>query len=72
MPTKTALADNLLNQQTSTGTSDQAELPAIDLDSVDSEILRSALKRASERLNGEISAKHNSHHSHHSHGTAAW
>jgi hypothetical protein len=73
MPTKIALADkSLLNQQASTLTSDQVELPSIDPDSVDSEILRGALKRASERLNGEISAKHNSHHSHHSHGTAAW
>lgn len=73
MSTKIALADNpLLQEQAVTLTSDQLELPAINPDNVDSEILRHALKRASERLNGEISAKHNSHHSHHSHGTAAW
>jgi hypothetical protein len=73
MPTKIALADkSLLTQQASTLTPDQVELPGIDVDSVDSDILRNALERARQRLNGEISAKHNSHHSHHSHGTAAW
>lgn len=71
MPTK--IADKtLLQQQVLTLTSDQVELLPIDPDSVDSEILRGALKRANDRLNREITAKHNSHHSHHSHGTAAW
>lgn len=73
MPTKIALTDkSLLQQQALTVTSDQVELLPIDPDSVDSEILRNALERARERLNGEITARHNSHHSHHSHGTAAW
>jgi hypothetical protein len=73
MPTKIVLGDKTFSrQQALILTSDEVELLPIDPESVDSEILRNALKRARERLNGEITARHNSHHSHHSHGTAAW
>jgi hypothetical protein len=53
-------------------TPEQVELATIDPDNVDSEVLKRALKRARERLNGEITAKHGSHSSHNSHGTHTW